>query len=516
MQEVELKFQVPAERRRAVDAAVAGTERPRRVRLQAAYVDTPDRALALAGIALRVRREGRLWVQTLKGAAADGMTRLEHNVALGASTEPPVADPVLHAGTEIGERLAKVLGAQGHGALTVLYRTDILRRTRLLTTPHGDVELAFDDGQVIAGDATLPVCELEIELKSGLPLAVIDTAKDWLPRFGLWLDTRSKAERGDLLARGQTMAPARRAQAVVLHKSMTIEEAWQAVLRSCADQVIVNASQIASGAHTDEHVHQLRVGLRRLRSALKLFGSESPAVLKIGDAASALFRNLGTARDQAVIDGELAADLAAALRQAGIAEGPPPSAAASPGPAPADTVRVPASQALLLDLLAAMIVPAEATAEAALIASPDTASSSVTGAAPKPRNTLAARLNRWHRQAAADAKRFTDLDDDARHALRKRIKRLRYAVEFCGSLFDRKDSRAQALRRYLKPMRVLQERLGALNDGVMAMQAFRERRDTDPRAWFALGWLAARQERLIADAKPELKAFAKAEPFWKA
>ncbi|CAN5890404.1 CYTH and CHAD domain-containing protein [soil metagenome] len=516
MQEIELKFQVPGDRRRAVDAAVAGVERPRRVRLQAAYVDTPGRALARAGIALRVRREGRLWVQTLKGAAADGMTRLEHNVALGASAEPPVADPVLHAGTEIGERLAKTLAAEGHGALTVLYRTDILRRTRLLATPWGEVELAFDDGQIVAGNATLPVCELEIELKSGSPLAVTQTAQDWLPRFGLWLDTRSKAERGDLLARGQAMAPARRARAIELHKSMAGDAAWQAVLRSCADQVIANASQVASGLHTDEHVHQLRVGLRRLRSALKLFRSDAPALVALGLAASTLFRALGTSRDEAVIDGEFSAELAAALRQAGIAEGPPPSAATSSGPAPGSIVREPATQALLLDLLAAMIVPAEAAAEPASIASSDGGTTDAKAAGPRLRGVLATRLNRWHRQAAADAKRFTELETEARHTLRKRIKRLRYAVEFCGSLFDRKDSGALALRRYLKPMRVLQERLGALNDGVMAMQAFRERRDTDPRAWFALGWLAARQERLLADAQPELKAFAKVKPFWKA
>jgi hypothetical protein len=49
----------------------------------------------------------------------------------------------------------------------------------------------------------------------------------------------------------------------------------------------------------------------------------------------------------------------------------------------------------------------------------------------------------------------------------------------------------------------------------MAMDAYRRARDTDPRAWFALGWLAARRDVLIAQALPDLKAFGNAKPFWK-
>src|SRR5438105_13332093 len=82
MREIELKFQVPSERRAAVDAAVAGRTPAPRLRLQAAYFDTPQRTLAQAGLALRIRHEGRHWVQTLKGAGADGLTRAEHNVML--------------------------------------------------------------------------------------------------------------------------------------------------------------------------------------------------------------------------------------------------------------------------------------------------------------------------------------------------------------------------------------------------------------------------------------------------
>ena len=126
------------------------------------------------------------------------------------------------------------------------------------------------------------------------------------------------------------------------------------------------------------------------------------------------------------------------------------------------------------------------------------------------RERLARRLNRWHRQLIADANRYADLDDAGRHRLRKRAKRLRYAVEFCGALFE-----PRARRRYLRALRALQERLGALGDVVMAMQAYAGRVDSDPRAMFALGWLAARRDGLIAAAAAELKSFGKVRRFWK-
>jgi triphosphatase len=71
------------------------------------------------------------------------------------------------------------------------------------------------------------------------------------------------------------------------------------------------------------------------------------------------------------------------------------------------------------------------------------------------------------------------------------------------------------VRRYSKALRALQERLGAVSDVLMALQAFAQRAPADPQAMFALGWLAARREALIAAAAPELKAFAKVGRFWK-
>src|SRR5688572_32537394 len=111
LMEIEFKFHIPAERLKAVEAAMRrGTVV--RTRLQARYFDTADQVLAAQGIVLRLRKEGRRWVQTVKATGDNALHRLEHNVDLGAAAAggaTPAIDPQRHQGTPVGERLAKAL-----------------------------------------------------------------------------------------------------------------------------------------------------------------------------------------------------------------------------------------------------------------------------------------------------------------------------------------------------------------------------------------------------------------------
>ena len=138
MVEIELKLQVPQSARRAVEAAVAAPG-ARRLHLQATYFDTADRRLAAAGLALRIRKEGRRRVQALKGPGADAMQRMEHEVELPLAAGA-VPDPARHAATPCGERLAAALAPRdGEAAAPVLeaqFRTDVWRRKRILRTDH--------------------------------------------------------------------------------------------------------------------------------------------------------------------------------------------------------------------------------------------------------------------------------------------------------------------------------------------------------------------------------------------
>ena len=547
MIEVELKLQVPPGALAAV-AAEVGTGAPSQ-RLQAFYFDTAERHLAAAGLALRLRKEGRRWLQTLKSGAAHAMQRGEHNAAVAAV--PGLAVPPLdlsrHAGTAVGAALDAVLAKAGGSPLRVQYRTDVRRRSRTLRSRRGSVELALDVGHIEANppgaDQPLrwPVCELEVELLGGSPLAVIDVARRLARRHDLWLDTRSKAERGDRLARGLAAdapvaavrasplelraapaappsAPQSRAKQGSLSPDKTARHskaeptaaaARRAVLHNVLAHALPTGSEVAAGQASPESLHQLRVALRRLRSAERLFeGMPGLAPAERSEPAAALFRALGASRDRDALAGGLQADVDAALACLGEA---PLALGALPEAAPwSDRER--ASLGLVwFDLLA------ESLAEPGPEERPG-AAGAAEAEAPEFAQALAERLGRWHGQVRRDAKRFLLLDDTARHRLRKRLKRLRYGVEFAASLFKKR-----AVSRYLERLRAAQEKLGEYNDLAVAQSAYASAAtaaraagaDGEPRAWFALGWLAERRTRLLEECAAELLRFREAKAFWR-
>lgn len=269
MIEIELKFQVPPEARDAVGQAMA-SGRSGRTRLQAVYFDTPDRRLAAAGIAVRLRLEGSAWVQTAKAGDPHGMRRHEHNVPVDGAADgpPPALDLARHDGTPAGDLIARALAGASPGAL---FRTDIHRTHREVRAGVGTLELALDIGEIVGGDRHGPVHELEIELLDGDPLAVLDAASCWVKKHGLWLDVRSKAERGDRLSRGvDTGVP-------------VTASAWPAAptLKDTATlglaHLLPNASEVASGTFTPGHLHEVDEALTRLVTALPLHPAADPA-----------------------------------------------------------------------------------------------------------------------------------------------------------------------------------------------------------------------------------------------
>jgi inorganic triphosphatase YgiF len=474
MTETELKFQVPAESADAVRAAVqAEPDSANTTHLQAAYFDTSDRALAAAGVALRIRREDASWMQTVKAGTGDTLVRLEHNAVRDDATgdQIPQLDLSLHRGTPVGKQLRRTLGNRSKDELVCRYRTDIVRTWR--RSPVGDtvVELAFDEGAILAGDLTTPVCEVEFELLDGTSDVLIATARTWVAGHGLWLETRSKAERGGLLAQGALVSPARSAAKIKLRPKMRVDVGRRVIVGECLQQISVNASQVASGDFDDEHVHQLRVGLRRLRTALRLLPLHDDGLTR---DATALFRALGASRNQAAIAGPLGRRWAEAMTTAGLEYDVPHIAFDETGD-PCSTVRDPVAQAFLLNLISATIPTPGAK---------DKRSAS---------KRLARRLNGWHRSAVNDMATFAMLDDPSRHRLRRRCKRLRYGVEFGRSVLGRK-----RVARYLAVLGPVQHSLGEYNDISAAIAALRRSDGANPGVAFALGWLE-RQREVVAE-----------------
>ncbi len=491
--ETELKFQVPQARRAALHRAVA-TARVSRTRLQAVYADTPDHRLAQAGLALRLRKEGRLWVQTLKGRGDGVMQRLEHEVQLPAQTGVPALDPNRHAGTPAGALLAAALGADG--VLAPLYRTDIQRLHRRVRHAGAVIEIAYDVGRIVAGAKSLPVNEIEFELISGPAAALPELAQRWVQRHGLWWDVRTKSERGFRLALGLQEVPAVRALAVVLPEGADLHSAWQAMLQSTLSQALPNAAELAAGTGAAAHLHQLRVALRRLRTALSLFGDwsgQDDAVLALEARWGEAFARLGAARDADVLADTLWPQLLAAGAPALRRRASPPAVETG------ELLRDPAFSVLLLQTLALTV----AEAATRIDGTPEIKEPGLADAA---RRVLKAAWRRAH----ADARQFEHAPDELRHRARKRLKRLRYALEFVASALPRKPTRAlqRALAQAL-------EALGHFNDLHVADVHFRAQPEPEPGDWFAMGWLSAQRGPALRGALDSLHRLDKAPRLWR-
>jgi triphosphatase len=483
--EIELKLQVPAAGRPALERAVC-RGRVQRIHLRALYFDTPERALAAAGLALRLRREGRRWVQTLKGAGDGPIARLEHEVVLGASRDAPPLDPGCHAGTPEGEALAAALGDDA-ARLAVCFETDVWRTRRELREGGARIELALDIGTIRAGASVLSLAEVEFELLHGGVDALVAVAGRWASRHGLWLDTRSKALRGHLLAMGAAAEPAVKSIAPPLKAHDDPDAALRCMVRSALSQILPNASALAAGTAAPEHLHQARIGLRRLLAALREFGAWSDAVDgQWAIDARQMFGELGRARDRDAI----AATLWPSLREAGA-----PRWQLDAAPAATDAgaaFRAPAATQCLLGLIGFACTTATAPNDAR----------------PPLKDLAQARLRRLHRQVHGAGKDFVLQDSASRHRARKRLKRLRYCAEFTSALWP-----ARAWTAYSERLRRAQDALGVMQDNATAEPLYRAEAEHDPRAWFVVGWLVARREVLVAEAGGALRNLGKTPKF---
>ncbi len=305
--EFELKLEIPPRRLAGLLAALReGKVRSRR--MQAIYFDTQDGSLAREGIVVRVRKEGRAWVQTAKCADGSTLERLEHNVLLGAVPGAEVSNVSLahHAGTVVGDRIGQALRMRSLDEPVVLQptiETDVQRLTRTIDDTQSMVELAVDRGKVRAGGAQAELCEIEFELLEGHPASAVHLAQRWLAAHGLWLNTVSKSEKGRRLAAGQEFGPPVGAATVHLGRHLTGAEIGKAVVRACLDQVLGNASEVGAGSTHADHIHQVRVGIRRLRTALRELSGLVPGVDPAHEAALVdAFRVLGSRRDRTQLE----------------------------------------------------------------------------------------------------------------------------------------------------------------------------------------------------------------------
>jgi triphosphatase len=467
--EFEVKLEVPLQRAQAVLAALARLK-PAKQRLRAVYWDVPGRLLQRERLALRTRLENGRWVQTLKGEGAQPLERLEHNAAIGRSRGEPHPVASRHAGTPAGEKLARVLGEGFDDSLWVpLFETDVERRTATVRGGGSSVEIAFDRGRVVADHREAALREIEFESKDGDPRAAVELARQWCVRHGLWLGTTSKAHKGLQLAKRERGGPPATARDMADFGRASLRRIAGEALANALEQVTGNAGELAAGSGGGEHVHQLRVGVRRTRTALReLVGLRGSAQ---EEALVHVFRQLGRVRDARQV-------LA--------------SAEAAPRVSPAHIARSPAFQDAMLSLLGLA-----------------TGLRNDDGGARGARRRIRARLAKLLDRTMADAVKFESLDPPRQHRVRKRLKRLRYLAEFTAPLHPDK-----ALAAYLRRLRKVLDALGEYNDDMTALAYYRGAGASHPDAWFAIAWLEAERADLAGECGRRLRKFAKAEPFW--
>lgn len=491
--EIELKFCVPERARPALISALES--QPYQTRhLTTHYFDTADGDLAAAGISLRLRHIDQEWVQTLKlSAGGDIQDRLEDELAVSrpAGGGPPTPDIARHR-NPARAALKRALKGKNGRQLVERYATEIVRRSCALNDGKSRIEVAFDQGRVIAAEGEARVAELEFELKSGSAQALCAIAGAWVELYGLSISTESKAARGERLVAGRDDLPVVRATRPRLHPGMSGAALLQAVVRSCLDQVLPNASAVAAGGLDNDHVHQLRVGLRRLRTAMRELAELSEQLDPAWEAPLAeVFRQLGAYRDRKAVLEALGPKLLAA-GASGVdwmeIEGEPSD--------PVAAVRDGRFQATLLAVLG--------------FAWGQNPGGDELATAPALTKRLRKRLKSLHRSVVDDGQRFRRLNEAAQHRVRKRLKRLRYFSEFVGGLFDER-----ALDRYLDGLRPAQDALGEHNDYAVARQmAEAAAGRSDPDAVFARHWLEQQQKKSAKASKRALMAVDEAPRYW--
>lgn len=485
---------------------------PRRTeKLVSVYYDTPDHALARAGIALRLRKVGRSWVQTIKfgGGSSTGLfarTEIDTPAPGGRlALDGPDPDGMIHT-------IRKVCDG---AALSPVFETRVRRMIEhLRLADDSDIELALDSGEIVAGEQSAPIHEAEMELKSGEVSALFDVAQMLFPTGPVRFSSVSKAERGYALARGDALPlpKPRNAGQLDFDRKASVESVARDVFRDCHAQIATNMALLAD-SDAIEVPHQLRIGLRRLRTAFSVFSGPlgRTALAPLSAQARDLGQVVGGLRDIDVLIDEVVADAAAGGLDPAAAE-----ALVTALEKRRDIVRRAVRKTLAAPESISFLFDLGRLIEGRGWLSPSDYSQTVRLAAPI--GTLApALLEKRYRKVVRRGRRIRELSVEDLHALRKDLKKFRYTADMLDVIWPGKKVDA-----YIKTLKRLQDRFGTLNDAAMAGEylagADAPGRD-DPDVQRAVGWVLGTLAIRAGSDRPALfdrwDAFAEEKPFWR-
>ena len=289
-----------------------------------------------------------------------------------------------------------------------------------------------------------------------------------------------------------------KAAALVLSPQLSAGQGFQHIASNCLAQIRGNAAGVELGSDP-ESVHQMRVGLRRLRSALGLFAGSVRCPVALQAQLAWLGSALGSARDWEVLAGStLMSAVNACPDQAAFAQ------LLQAAQAQARRQRQKAAHAVASVRYAHLLLALDgwisgaAWGELPIPAAEQALQAPLAGFAARILARCHAKLHkRGRQQGSKAAPSIPTTGSDAarkRHRLRIAAKKVRYASEFFQSLYP-----AGQMRAYLNALTGLQDVLGALNDAAVAAGLLRQLAHSHPELAYSAGcvqgYLAAGAQR---------------------
>ncbi|NRR29315.1 CHAD domain-containing protein [Oxalobacteraceae bacterium] len=436
------------------------------------YYDTPNLSLWNSGLTLRVRADAGMWIQTVK-TAAQSSAALHERGEWESRLDGPEPEPAQLARQIKSTRIADLLQAPGLARrLQPVFDNTTRRTTWPICLPDGQmVECTLDTGDLHAGGNNGAIGELEFELKHGNPAQLFELALALQEDIPLEIANDSKAARGYALLHSESVRPVKAAR-IHLKKKIRMEDALQFIGLNCLRQMEANVPGVLK--QNVESLHQMRVGLRRLRALLDMFDDIAPLPAPIHDSLKWLTGELSATREWDVLAGstipEIQGEDLSELRR--LAE----KRAQALHLEMLQVLRQPRYTQLILQLNG-WFYGRQWRSVAALPKSSPLASPARGAMVPLLRKTQ----RRLHRRIAG----LDESDAPARHRVRIAAKKSRYAAEFFHDLLPAKQAKP-----YIRQLEVVQEILGHLNDLAVAQTLLRKFADSR-EAMYALGYVTA-------------------------
>ncbi|MBX3616800.1 CYTH and CHAD domain-containing protein [Nitrosomonas sp.] len=430
--------------------------------LHSIYFDTPEFDLFRRRIALRLRRVDAYWIQTLKAESR----------SIGALTSRPewemtVADGQRPDFTALPAEVLDLLSDIDFNQVMPVFVTEFQRIIWLIGNDHAQAEVALDIGKIQAGESHRDISEVEIELKSGAPEFLFETARQLLRHNPLQIEPRSKAERGYILCGAMIPAPTKFSRPAY-DKNLPANVVWHRTMQAALVHLTANVPGFLEYAHEAEYLHQLRVAVRRLLTGIAVGKSFGKAFIEFNQPLRQLMSSLNPARNWDVLQHEILPEILTALET------------------PDDELEL---NEATLDRLYHTAARARQQAQAMLLRPAftqlvlDIGCDLLSAPADDPQRTAeswarAMLESRWQKLLER-GQNFANLDDTQRHQIRIAAKKLRYAIDMAASIFRKKNTDP-----FIALLSELQDELGYVNDRVIARQLLH----TLPKRTAAIGF----------------------------